>query len=242
MSEAVRVADAVKAYGDSRGLAGLDLNVRSGEVHGLVGAEGAGKTSVFRLLLGLTRQDSGAVEVLGADPWRDRVRLHRRLAYAPHIVRLWPNLSGGEAIDLLLRLRGAVPHTGRRDELIGRFGLDPRRKARTYSAAEQQKATTIAALAADPELLLLDGAGAAMDGAARAVLRTCLRERREQGRTVLLSSSAVADLGGVCDRVSVLRAGRTVEVGAPAELRSAAPEYLLAAEGAAPGPGKDPAL
>ncbi|MFC5744425.1 ABC transporter ATP-binding protein [Actinomadura rugatobispora] len=236
MNEAIRTEGLVKTFGQGRArvraLDGLDLSVPAGEAHGLLGAAGAGKTTAFRALLGLVRADSGTARLLDGDPWRDAVRLHRRLAFAPAAVRFWPGLSGGEIIDLLGRLRGGRADGRRRDELVARLDLDPRRKARTYSAGERQKLTVISALASDAELLMLDRPAADMDPPARAVVRACLAEERRDGRTLLLSGESLGELAEVCDRISVVRSGRTVESGPPDGLRHASPEDLLLSQDA----------
>ncbi|MGO8874722.1 MAG: ATP-binding cassette domain-containing protein [Acidimicrobiales bacterium] len=219
MNEAVRTEGLVKTFGQTRALNGLDLSVRAGEVHGFLGPNGAGKTTTLRVLLGLLRADAGTAELLGGDPWRDATVLHRRLAYVPGDVTLWPNLSGGEVIDLLGRLRGGV-NEQRRGELLERFELDPRKKGRTYSKGNRQKVALIAALASDVELLLLDEPTSGLDPLMENEFRQVIREGQEQdGRTVLLSSHVLAEVEALCDRVTIIRDGRTVESGTLAELR-----------------------
>jgi ABC-2 type transport system ATP-binding protein len=226
----------VKTFGPTRALDGLDLSVRTGEVHGFLGPNGAGKTTTLRILLGLLRADSGRVELLGGDPWHDAVALHRRLAYVPGDVTLWPNLSGGEVIDLLGRLRGGLD-PGRRAELLDRFNLDPRKKARTYSKGNRQKVALIAALASDVELVLLDEPTAGLDPLMEAAFREWINaEERARGRTVLLSSHILAEVEALADRVSIIRAGRIVESGTLAELRHLT-RTSITAELAAPPDG-----
>jgi ABC-2 type transport system ATP-binding protein len=218
MSTAISISGLVKTFGPTRALDGLDLEVRTGEVHGFLGPNGAGKTTTIRVLLGLLRADTGQAELLGGDPWRDAVALHRRLAYVPGDVALWPSLSGGEVIDLLGRLRGGLD-AKRRDELLDRFDLDPRKKARTYSKGNRQKVALVAALASDVELLLLDEPTSGLDPLMEARFREVIADERHSGRTVLLSSHILAEAEALCDRVSIVRAGRTVESGTLAELR-----------------------
>jgi ABC-2 type transport system ATP-binding protein len=215
---AISVSGLVKTFGHVRALDGLELEVRTGEVHGFLGPNGAGKSTTIRVLLGLLRADAGRVSLLGGDPWADAVALHRRLAYVPGDVNLWPNLSGGEAIDLLGRLRGGLD-SARRAELIERFELDPTKKGRTYSKGNRQKVALVAALASDAELLLLDEPTSGLDPLKETVFRECIEETRGAGRTVLLSSHILAEVEALCDRVSIIRAGRTVESGSLAELR-----------------------
>jgi ABC-2 type transport system ATP-binding protein len=218
MSAAISVSGLVKTYGQTRALDGLDLEVAPGEVHGFLGPNGAGKSTTIRVLLGLLRPDAGDVRLLGGDPWRDAVALHRRLAYVPGDVTLWPTLSGGETIDLLGRLRGGLDPR-RRADLLDRFALDPRKKARTYSKGNRQKVALVAALASDAELLVLDEPTSGLDPLMEAEFQRCIREARDEGRTVLLSSHILAEAEALCDRVSIIRLGRTVQSGSLDELR-----------------------
>jgi ABC-2 type transport system ATP-binding protein len=208
----------VKAFGDFRALDGLDLDVATGEVHGFLGPNGSGKSTTIRVLLGLLRKSGGEVRMLGGDPWADAVALHRRLAYVPGDVNLWPTLTGGEAIDLLGRLRGGIDPR-RRAELLERFELDPTKKGRAYSKGNRQKVALVAALASDAELLVLDEPTSGLDPLKEAVFQACIEETREAGRTVLLSSHIFAEVEKLCDRVTIIRAGKTVETGTLSELR-----------------------
>ncbi|MFI7520204.1 ABC transporter ATP-binding protein [Micromonospora globbae] len=214
----IAIDNLVKTFGAVRALDGLDLRVEPGEVHGFLGPNGAGKSTTIRILLGLLRRDSGEVRVLGADPWRDAVRLHRRLAYVPGDVSLWPNLSGGEAIDLFGQLRGGLDRR-RRDELLERFDLDPTRTCRTYSKGNRQKVAIVAAFASDVELYVLDEPTSGLDPLMEAVFQDEVRRIKREGGTVLLSSHVLAEVEALCDRVSIIREGRSVESGTLAELR-----------------------
>jgi ABC-2 type transport system ATP-binding protein len=215
--DAISVSGLVKTFGRTRALDGLDLSVRTGEVHGFLGPNGAGKSTTIRVLLGMLKADGGATRLLGGDPWTEAVELHRRLAYVPGDVTLWPNLSGGEVIDLLGRLRGGL-NKQRRKELLERFDLDPRKKARTYSKGNRQKVALVAAFASDVELLLLDEPTSGLDPLMEEVFREVVQEHR-QDRTVLLSSHILAEVEALCDRVTIIRDGRTVETGTLADLR-----------------------
>jgi ABC-2 type transport system ATP-binding protein len=219
MPAAISTEGLVKTFGRTRALDGLDLEVRTGEVHGFLGPNGAGKTTTIRILLGMTRASSGMARLLDGDPWSDATALHRRLAYVPGDVTLWPNLSGGEAIDLLGRMRGGIDKK-RKAELLERFDLDPRKKARTYSKGNRQKVALVAALASDVELLLLDEPTSGLDPLMEEVFREVVQEVSDgDGRTVLLSSHILSEVEALCDRVTIIRAGRAVESGTLSELR-----------------------
>jgi ABC-2 type transport system ATP-binding protein len=215
---AIEISGLVKAFGDFRALDGLGLEVAAGEVHGFLGPNGAGKSTTIRVLLGLLRKTGGEARLLGGDPWGDAVALHRRLAYVPGDVNLWPTLTGGEAIDLLGRLRGGLDPR-RRAELLERFELDPTKKGRAYSKGNRQKVALVAALASDAELLVLDEPTSGLDPLKEAVFQRCIEELRGEGRTVLLSSHILAEVEALCDRVTIIRAGKTVETGTLSELR-----------------------
>ncbi|NJP50406.1 ABC transporter ATP-binding protein [Streptomyces sp. SBST2-5] len=218
MTKAITVSGLHKSFGRTRALEGLDLDVESGEVHGFLGPNGSGKSTTIRVLLGLLRADSGAVQVLGRDPWTDAVEIHRRIAYVPGDVTLWRNLSGGEVIDLYGRLRGGLD-ARRRAELIDRFELDPTKKGRTYSKGNRQKVALVAAFASDVDLLILDEPTSGLDPLMEEVFQSCVAEERDRGRTVLLSSHILSEVEELCDRVSIIRKGRTVESGSLADLR-----------------------
>jgi ABC-2 type transport system ATP-binding protein len=218
MAGAISVSGLVKTFGRTRALDGLELSVRTGEVHGFLGPNGSGKSTTLRVLLGLLRADAGQVRLLDGDPWRDAVALHRRLAYVPGDVTLWPNLTGGEIIDLLGRLRTGIDPR-RRAELIERFALDPTKKARAYSKGNRVKVALIAALASDAELLLLDEPTSGLDPLMEDVFRACIADERNKGRTVLLSSHLLDEVEAVCDRVTIIRDGKAVESGSLADLR-----------------------
>ncbi len=218
MSNAIHAAGLIKDFGQVRALDGLDLDVKVGEVHGFLGPNGAGKTTTIRILLGLQRHNGGSVSLLGGDPWTQATELHRRLAYVPGDVMLWPNLTGGEVIDLLGRMRGGVD-TRKRAELLERFDLDPTKKGRTYSKGNRQKVALVSALASKVELLILDEPTAGLDPLMEAQFRECIADDRDIGRTVLLASHILAEVEALCDRVSIVRKGKTVESGTLAELR-----------------------
>jgi ABC-2 type transport system ATP-binding protein len=218
MENAIAISGLHKSFGRTKALDGLDLQVPTGEVHGFLGPNGAGKSTTVRVLLGLLHADSGDVRLLGGDPWKDAASLHRRLAYVPGDVNLWPNLSGGEVIDLLGRLRGGLDEK-RRADLIERFDLDPKKKGRTYSKGNRQKVAIVAALASRVDLLILDEPTSGLDPLMEATFQYAIQEEREQGRTVLLSSHILAEVEALCDKVSIIRNGRTVESGTLAELR-----------------------
>jgi ABC-2 type transport system ATP-binding protein len=217
-STAIVARGLVKEFGSTTALDGLDLSVRTGEVHGFLGPNGAGKTTTIRVLLGLLRKTAGEVAVLGGDPWRDAADLHRRLAYVPGEVNLWPNLTGGEVIDLLGALRGGLDPS-RRAELLERFDLDPTKRCRAYSKGNRQKVALVAAFASDVELYLLDEPTSGLDPLMETVFQDVVRDLREQGRTALLSSHILSEVEALCDRVTIIRGGRAAETGTFGELR-----------------------
>ena len=218
MAVAIACSNVVKTFGPTRALDGLDLEVKTGEVHGYVGPNGAGKTVTIRIILGLLRRDSGDVELFGRDPWRDAVDLHRRLAYVPGETNLWPTLTGGEIIDLLGDLRGGLDPT-RRDALTERFDLDPRKRARAYSKGNRQKIALVAALASDAELLVLDEPTSGLDPLMETIFQEEILKTKAEGRTVFLSSHILAEVEKICDRITIIRQGRTVQSGTLSELR-----------------------
>lgn len=218
MTSAIQVVDLHKTFGRTTALDGLDLDVETGEIHGFLGPNGSGKSTTIRVLLGLMRADSGTLSLLGGDPWHDAETLHRRLSYVPGDVALWPNLSGGEVIDLLGHLRGGLDEK-RRADMLERFDLDPTKKGRTYSKGNRQKVALVAALSSDVELLILDEPTSGLDPLMEAVFRDAVREFRDGGGTVLLSSHILDEVESLCDRVSIIREGRNVETGTLAQLR-----------------------
>ena len=218
MTDVITLEGVVKRFGPVTALDNLNLSVRAGEVHAFLGPNGAGKTTTLRVLLGLLHAQAGRIDVMGMDPWHETAALHRRLAYVPGDVSLWPNLSGGEVIDLLGRLRGGIDKA-RRDEFIERFDLDPRKKGRSYSKGNRQKVALIAALASDVELYVLDEPTSGLDPIMESTFRDCVGELRRDGRTVLLSSHILSEAEALCDRVSIIRSGAIVESGTLEELR-----------------------
>jgi ABC-2 type transport system ATP-binding protein len=213
----------VKRYGKVQALDGLALDVQAGQIHGFLGPNGAGKTTTIRILLGLARATSGEATVLGGDPWHDTVRLHRRIATVPGDVSLWPNLSGGEAIDLLARLRGVsrgdAAYRAEKERLLHEFQLDTRKKGRAYSKGNRQKVALVAAFAVPAELYILDEPTSGLDPLMEVVFRQEIDRLRAAGATVLLSSHILSEVEQLCDRVSIIRAGTIVESGTLAELR-----------------------
>ncbi len=218
MTDVISMTDLHKSFGSTHALDGLNLRVAEGEVHGFLGPNGAGKSTAIRVLLGLLRADSGTATLFGGDPWRDSASLHRRLAYVPGDVNLWPSLSGGEVIDLLGSLRGGL-NEKRRADLIDRFELDPTKKGRTYSKGNRQKVALVAALSSDVDLLILDEPTSGLDPIMESVFQECINGFRDDGHTVLLSSHILAEVEALCDRVSIIRVGKVVESGTLAELR-----------------------
>ncbi|MDO0975437.1 ABC transporter ATP-binding protein [Mycolicibacterium frederiksbergense] len=219
MTNAVEIHGLTKKFGRSTALDGLDLTVAPGDVTGFLGPNGAGKSTTIRILLGLLRSDTGTVRLLGGEPWHDAVALHRRIAYVPGDVTLWPNLTGAQAIDFLARLRGGSVDTRRRDELIRRFELDPHKSARTYSKGNRQKVAIVAAFSTDAELYILDEPTSGLDPLMERNFQQCVAEVADRGAAVLLSSHILAEVEKLCDNVTIIRDGRTVRSGTLDELR-----------------------
>ncbi|WP_146341982.1 ABC transporter ATP-binding protein [Nesterenkonia sp. NBAIMH1] len=223
MPPVIHTRDLIKQFGAVRALDRLNLDIGPGEIHGFLGPNGSGKSTTMRVLLGLLRPDSGTVTLFGRDPWKDASELHRRLAYVPGDVELWPNLTGGEVIDMFLRLRAGSARsqhsTKRRDELIERFDLNPRKKTRTYSKGNRQKVALISALATDVDLLMLDEPTSGLDPLMEHTFQEVIKEAAAQGRSVLLSSHILAQVEALSDRISIIRAGRIVESGTLSGLR-----------------------
>lgn len=214
----IEINNLTKSYGKTQALRGINLSVKQGEVHGFIGMNGAGKSTTIRILLGLLKKDGGEVNLLGGDPFRDCVELHKRLAYVPSEINPWPNLSGGEVIDLLSRMRGKVD-AKRRTELIERFQFDPGKKCRSYSKGNRQKVALIAALVSDVELYIFDEPTSGLDPLMESVFQDYVKEMAAQGKTAFLSSHILAEVEKLCDRVTIIRDGRIVETGSLRELQ-----------------------
>jgi ABC-2 type transport system ATP-binding protein len=214
----IQIHGLTKNFGAVRALDGLELRVHEGEVHGFLGPNGAGKSTTIRILLGVVKADGGTARLLGGNPWTDAVELHRQIAYVPGDVTLWPNLTGGETIDLLARMRGGIDEQ-RRAELIERFELDPHKKARTYSKGNRQKVSLISAFSSRARLLLLDEPSSGLDPLMENIFQQCVAEARDRGASVLLSSHILAETEALCDRVTIIRAGKTVESGSLDSMR-----------------------
>jgi ABC-2 type transport system ATP-binding protein len=218
MSAVIDIVELHKHFGHVRALDGLDLQVNEAEIHGFLGPNGAGKTTTIRVVLGVLRATSGTATLFGRDPWRDAVSLHREIAYVPGDVTLWPSLTGGETIDLLARMRGGLDEK-RRADLIERFDLDPKKKARTYSKGNRQKVSLISAFSSKARLLLLDEPSSGLDPLMEHVFRDCAREARDRGVAVFVSSHILSEVEVLCERVTIIRAGKTVESGTLESMR-----------------------
>lgn len=218
MTAVIEVSNLQKSFGNQPALRDVNLVVQPGEIFGFIGPNGAGKTTTIRILLGLLRKDGGEATLFGRDPWHDAVELHRRLAYVPSDVTLWPNLTGGEVIDLLGRLHGGFDPQ-RRKMLLDRFQLDPTQRCRSYSKGNRQKVLLVAALTTDADLLILDEPTSGLDPLMELVFQECIREAKDEGKTVFLSSHILAEVEAICDRIAIVRQGKIVESGTLAELR-----------------------
>lgn len=214
----IEISGLIKSYGKVQALCGIDLSVKQGEVYGFIGMNGAGKSTTIRILLGMLKRDGGEVKLLGGDPFKDCVELHKRLAYVPSEINPWPNLSGGEVIDLLSGMRGKLDPK-RRSELIERFQFDPSKKCRSYSKGNRQKVALIAALVSDVELYIFDEPTSGLDPLMESVFQDCVHEMAARGKTVFLSSHILAEVEKLCNRVTIIKEGRIVESGSLRELQ-----------------------
>lgn len=218
MDTIVTIRGLSKRFGTFSALKNVNLDIRAGEVLGFIGPNGAGKSTTIRLLLGILKPSSGTAKIFGEDVWSRAVEIHRRIAYVPGDVNLWPNLSGGEIIDLFIKLQGSGD-VARRDELIGRFELDPSKKSRTYSKGNRQKVALIAAFASDADLFILDEPTSGLDPLMERVFQECVEEIKAKGKSVLLSSHILSEVERLCDRVAIIREGEIIETGTLEELR-----------------------
>lgn len=214
----IDIQELTKSFGQTQALRGINLTVKQGEVHGFIGPNGAGKSTTIRILLGVLRKTSGEIRLLGGDPWRDAVELHRRLVYVAGDVTLWPDLSGGEIIDLLGRLHGGLD-VSRKNQLLERFQLDPTKKSKTYSKGNRQKVALVAAFSCEAELYLLDEPTSGLDPLMEVIFQECVAEANRAGKTVFLSSHILSEVEALCDRVSIIRQGQIVESGTLSQLR-----------------------
>jgi ABC-2 type transport system ATP-binding protein len=214
----IQTTNLTKSFGKFTALDNVNLQVNEGEVYGFIGPNGAGKTTTIRVLLGILRATSGKVTVFGRDAWRDAVEIHKRIAYVPGDVNLWDNLTGGEVIDLFVKLRKNHSKS-RKSELIERFELDPRKKCRTYSKGNRQKVALVAAFASDADLYILDEPTSGLDPLMEQVFQSCVQEVKDAGKAVLLSSHILQEVERLCDKVSIIRQGKIVETGTLSQLR-----------------------
>ncbi|GGF08596.1 ABC transporter ATP-binding protein [Halobacillus andaensis] len=215
-----------KKYGDFKALDAVNIEVKKGEVYGFIGPNGAGKSTAIRVLLGILKATEGSAEIFGQDAWRDAVEIHKRIAYVPGDVNLWPNLTGGEVIDLFMKLRGNK-QSNYREELMKRFDLDPTKKCRTYSKGNRQKVALIAAFASDADLYILDEPTSGLDPLMERVFQECVLEVKEKGKSVLLSSHILSEVEKLCDRIGIIRQGKIIETGTLQELRHLTRTNLL---------------
>jgi len=214
----VKIENLIKRFGKFTALNGIDLTVNQGEIYGFIGPNGAGKTTTIRILLGILKATEGKAKVFGMDAWKDAVEIHKKTAYVPGDVSLWPNLTGGEVIDLFVRLRNSN-NNRRQEELIERFNLDPSKKCRTYSKGNRQKVALIAVFASDADLYVLDEPTSGLDPLMDSVFQECIKEVKDQGKSVLLSSHILSEVEKLCDKISIIRHGKIIESGTLDELR-----------------------
>jgi len=218
MSAIIQIEGLKKNFGKFVALNGVDMTVNEGEVHAFLGPNGAGKSTTIRCLLGVLRASAGEIKLFGQDAWKDAVELHKRLAYVPGDVNLWGNLTGGEVIDLFLSFRGAKYDKARREYFLQRFELDPTKKCRTYSKGNRQKVALVSALVSDVELYVLDEPTSGLDPLLEKVFQDCVKELRNKGRSVLLSSHIMSEVEKLADRVSIIKEGKIVLNGSMNEI------------------------
>ncbi|WP_436371457.1 ABC transporter ATP-binding protein [Cytobacillus sp. BC1816] len=214
----LKVTNLTKKFGKFTALNGVNLELNAGEVLGFIGPNGAGKSTTIRVLLGILKATGGEVKLFNKDAWQDAVDIHKRVAYVPGDVNLWPNLTGGEVIDLFIKLNGTA-NKAKREELIEKFDLDPSKKCRTYSKGNRQKVALVAAFSSDADLFILDEPTSGLDPLMEKVFQECVMEVKRQGKSVLLSSHILSEVEKLCDRVSIIRQGKIIESGTLNELR-----------------------
>ena len=226
MMTILRTTNLTKKFGKFTALDGVNIEVNEGEVYGFIGPNGAGKSTTIRVLLGIIKATEGKVTIFGKDAWADAVEIHKRIAYVPGDVNLWPNLTGGEVIDLFVKLRGGN-NKNRREELINKFELDPSKKCRTYSKGNRQKVALVAAFSAEADLYILDEPTSGLDPLMEKVFQECVMEAKAAGKSVLLSSHILSEVEKLCDKVGIIRQGEIIETGTLSELRHLTRTNLL---------------
>lgn len=218
MDKLVEVKGLQKNFGQFQALKDVSFEVNAGEVLGYIGPNGAGKSTTIRILLGIIRATQGKVQIFGKDVWQDSIEIHKKIAYVPGDVYLWPNLSGGETIDLFLKLHGAI-NQEKRDQLIKKFDLNPKKKVRSYSKGNRQKIALIAALATEAELYIFDEPTSGLDPLMEAVFQEEVKALKAAGKAIILSSHILSEVEKLADRVAVIRKGESVETGTLDDLR-----------------------
>ena len=222
----LKTSNLTKKFGGFTALNGVDIEVNKGEVFGFIGPNGAGKSTTIRILLGILKATEGEAKIFGMDVWKDAVEIHKRIAYVPGDVNLWPNLTGGEVIDLFVKLRG-TNNKSRREELIKKFNLDPSKKCRTYSKGNRQKVALIAAFSSDADLYILDEPTSGLDPLMERVFQECVMDAKREGKSILLSSHILSEVEKLCDKVAIIRQGQVIETGTLNELRHLTRTNLL---------------
>lgn len=214
----LRTVNLTKKFGSFTALDGVNMEVYEGEVYGFIGPNGAGKSTTIRILLGILKATKGKAEIFGKDAWKDAVEIHRRIAYVPGDVNLWPNLTGGEVIDLFMKMNGST-NREKRNKYIEMFDFDPTKKCRTYSKGNRQKVALIAAFASDAELFIFDEPTSGLDPLMENIFQQCVLEAKNEGKSILLSSHILSEVEKLCDRVGIIRQGKIIETGTLDELR-----------------------
>lgn len=222
----LKTMNLTKKFGNFTALDQVNIEVNEGEVFGFIGPNGAGKSTTIRILLGILKATAGEAKIFGKNVWKDAVEIHKRIAYVPGDVNLWPNLTGGEVIDLFVKLRG-TNNVSRREQLIEEFKLDPSKKCRTYSKGNRQKVALVAALSSDADLYIFDEPTSGLDPLMERIFQEKVLEAKREGKSVLLSSHILSEVEKLCDRIGIIREGEIIESGTLTEMQHLTRTNLL---------------
>src|SRR5690625_3702007 len=209
MTEVVKVEGVQKTFGKAKALSDVTFTVEAGEVVGFIGPNGSGKSTTIRILLGIIKRNAGNAEIFGKDVWKNSLEIHKRISYVPGDVTLWGSLTGGEIIDLFLKLHGGG-NKERRDYLIKRFELDPKKKAKSYSKGNRQKVGLVAALSVESDLYIFDEPTSGLDPLMESIFQEEVEKIKKSGKSILLSSHILSEVERLADKVVIIRQGEIV--------------------------------